>query len=630
MPNRITGMYSGLDTESLIQDLMKAKSQKKEKLEKTKTKLEWKQEAWTTLNNKIKSFYSKTVSNFRWASSFVKKTTTVSNTNAVDVITGENAMDSVQTLSVKSLASSGYLTGAKVTGTEGNVTSASKLSDLKIGTSAFSGSGSFNVTVGGVTTSISVESDTTIGDVVNRLNNAGVNANFDEKNQRLFIGAKQSGTDSDFTITATNASGMSAMTALGINATPSSSVTAQYTKTAANSVYFTGATASDWVSDIQAAGVDSDIYKKLMELGKSNFQKEISAKEAELAELQAAEEPDEDAINALSERIASMKENLNNGIYTAEGSTALEDAAKKIKEEVDYAQTALSFDASAYNKDAKKLTAENAVIELNGARFESQTNSIEVNGITYTCKALAEDITVTTQNDTEGIYNMVKDFIKEYNELMKEFSTLYNAETTKLEPLTEDEKNAVSDSEIEKLEGKVKESLLRRDESLNDVMMGLREVMLQGITVGDQTLYLTNFGIGMPEYLTTTENERNLFHIDGDPDDEKASGNADKLKGMIASDPSTIVDFFTQLGKNVYSKLSSLSSATDDRSFGSFYNDKLMKNDVSDYTKRISDMEDKLQKEEDKLYRKFAAMETALAKMSSSSNYLSSLFTTNN
>ena len=41
MPIRITGMNSGLDTESIITELVKAKSVKKDSLVKAKTKLEW-------------------------------------------------------------------------------------------------------------------------------------------------------------------------------------------------------------------------------------------------------------------------------------------------------------------------------------------------------------------------------------------------------------------------------------------------------------------------------------------------------------------------------------------------------------------------------------------------------------
>ena len=70
MPIRITGMNSGLDTESIITELVKAKSVKKDDLVKAQTKLQWKQDAWKELNSKIYSLYTGTVDKMRWASSF--------------------------------------------------------------------------------------------------------------------------------------------------------------------------------------------------------------------------------------------------------------------------------------------------------------------------------------------------------------------------------------------------------------------------------------------------------------------------------------------------------------------------------------------------------------------------------
>ena len=66
MPMRLTGMYSGLDTDSVIKELVKAKSTKVDKAKKSKTKTEWKQEAWTDLNKKINSMNSYYIEEIRF------------------------------------------------------------------------------------------------------------------------------------------------------------------------------------------------------------------------------------------------------------------------------------------------------------------------------------------------------------------------------------------------------------------------------------------------------------------------------------------------------------------------------------------------------------------------------------
>ena len=87
---------------------------------------------------------------------------------------------------------------------------------------------------------------------------------------------------------------------------------------------------------------------------------------------------------------------------------------------------------------------------------------------------------------------------------------------------------------------------------------------------------------------------------------------------MIASDPDTVIAFFTQLSKDMYAKMSDLSSSIKDyRTYGSFYDDKKMKADYESYNTKIADLEKKLNAYEDKWYKKFAAMETAMAKMQS-------------
>ena len=238
-----------------------------------------------------------------------------------------------------------------------------------------------------------------------------------------------------------------------------------------------------------------------------------------------------------------------------------------------------------------------------------------------------EQITVTTEQDTDGIYDMVKNFLKEYNAIINEMDKLYNADSAKgYEPLTTEEKDALSDTEIEEYEKKIKDALLRRDENLSSVSSALKAVMSAGIEVNGKTMYLHNFGIETLGYFEAADNERNAYHIAGDSDDASTAGKADVLKGMIANDPETVVSFFTKLSQNLYDKMTDMSKSVDGyRSFGTFYDDKKMKSDYDSYTSKIKEQEQKLNDYEDKWYKKFAAMETAMAKMQSSANAVTSL-----
>ena len=94
---------------------------------------------------------------------------------------------------------------------------------------------------------------------------------------------------------------------------------------------------------------------------------------------------------------------------------------------------------------------------------------------------------------------------------------------------------------------------------------------------------------------------------------------------MITKDSNTVVDFFTQLSKTLYAKLDDLMARSDYSSMNTVYDDKKMKEDYDSYSSKIKEAEAKLTDYEDKWYKKFSAMETALAKMQSNSSAVTSL-----
>lgn len=710
MAMRMTGLMSGMDTESLIQELVAARRTKVDKVKKAQTKHEWKQDAWKDLNKKLKNLQSKYVNNLRYASSYGKRTTKVSNSSAVSVITGEDAMNGVQTLTVDKLAKTAYLTGAEVKGTKGDVTALSKMSDL-----GFTGTGVINLTANGKSTDITVTADTSISDFLTKVKDAGLNASFDAGNQRFFISAKESGAENDFSFTASDASGAEALKALGLQVTwteaqwnetdpdKQDSTILEYKEYAG---YFvsgdrdaTLANMRTMITDSIASRVDSYLeqYKSLVESRDvaqkkideindkytdttldtvdnyksriSTLESDIKVKEEELKSItdetakKTAEETlanlkkDLEKLNtekADAETLATQEKNLTSlneqiaGVKSYVTITSTTDADGKVTySAAETAKLTQEVENSYYNKaeyaskvvanhslvagtGATKITGSDAVITLNGATFKGSDNVFEINGLTFTalCEtAPGETVTVTTQDDVDGIFDMVKNFVKEYNAVINEIDKLYNADSAKgYEPLTDEEKEALSESEIEKYETKIKDALLRRDSNLSEVGTALKSIMSSGIEIGGKTMYLSDFGIETQGYFEAADNEKNMYHIAGDADDEYSSGKADKLKSMISSDPDTVIDFFTELSKNLYDKMNSLSKSVDGyRSFGSFYDDKKMKTDYNDYTTKIKELEEKLADYEDKWYKKFAAMETTLAKMQSNTNALTGL-----
>ena len=275
-----------------------------------------------------------------------------------------------------------------------------------------------------------------------------------------------------------------------------------------------------------------------------------------------------------------------------------------------------------------KVAGQDSEIEVDGVTYTSRNDTVTVNGMTITAmEETDKPVTVSTKTDTEGVYNMIKDFIKAYSELINEMDSLYNAESSSgYDPLLSEEKEALSDSEIEEWEKKIKDSLLRRDATLSDISSALKMDMMTGFKIGGQTVYLSDFGIATLGYFNSADNEKNAYHIDGDPDDAKTKNNDDLLNKLIANNPDAVMEFFTGLTNKLHDTLANKMSATTMSSAMTVYNDKKMKEDYDDYTDKIKKQEEKLNAYIDKWYAKFSAMETALAKLESKNSSLSSLF----
>ena len=308
--------------------------------------------------------------------------------------------------------------------------------------------------------------------------------------------------------------------------------------------------------------------------------------------------------------------------------TALAAFVNKVQD----SQRILDQSSTLTNAGAMKIDGCDSEIKLNGITYTSSLNTYSINGLSITAMQATGDgdtnaITVTTATDTQAIYDKIKSFLTQYNSLINEMTSLYNADTAKgYEPLTDDEKSAMSDSEVEKWEEKIKSSLLRRDDSLESVMNLMTNAMSQPVTIDGKKYYLSSFGIKTLGFLNAPENQQNAYHIDGDEDDTATSGNEDKLMAMINSDPDTVVSFMQQLTTNLYDAIGTKMKSSTLSSIYKVYNDKEMASEYSDYTTTIKKWEQKLQDQEDAYYKKFSAMETALSKLQSQTSSLSNLF----
>lgn len=329
----------------------------------------------------------------------------------------------------------------------------------------------------------------------------------------------------------------------------------------------------------------------------------------------------EDLTKEWNQTITDNKAYIDKNVVVADDTQSAEFLATKVKTAAD------ALLNPSVSSGAVRVDGTDAVITLNGAEFTSSTNQFEINGLSISALAKTNgEITVTTDDDVTGLYDKIKDFLTSYNSLINEMTALYNAESASgYEPLTDEEKDSMSDSEIEKWETKIKDSLLRRDDTLNSIMSLMTTSMSRAYEVNGKKYSLASFGIQTLGIFDSAANEQNAYHINGDEDDAASSAKTDKLMAALKSDPDSVVEFMKQLTTGLYNAIDKKMGSNQMSSKYVVYNDKEMASEYSDYTDTITKWEEKLADMEDYYYKKFSAMETALAKLQSQQSQLSGL-----
>lgn len=708
MPIRMTGLTSGLDTESIVNQLMSAQRTKQTKVENKKQKLEWKQEIWKGLNTKIYGFYKDSLSKMKYSSNYSTKKASVSDSTKLTATASTKAAAGSYKAEIKSIASAQYVTSGKLSykdssGNTNTATTSTKLSDLGMSSGTV-----LKLEVGDKSSALEVKDDTTIKDFVNFCSNAGLNATFDEKQQRFFLSSKDSGEENSFSLSANTYSseGDTAITELNDAVGLANLKSSQKTKY--NSIVYGSIASGTQISDddketlksIAVSSADADAKSKAIEFYRASLNKTYDISDEEKEKIKKKYDSDltlsgDDRTKAIADAIEKRKQSdIEEKLKTDEYKTKISEAVTKgiTAEEVRKAGLAVNDDSGVEDPasiskytfektETRKENAENAIesavgkfntaiesgitsdngsgllklglsnfdgatsykegdlasnmvlskaadteIVYNGATLTSNNTSIEVAGVTLNLlgtTAAGESVNVTVSNDTSAVYDTIKEFITEYNSILKTMNTYYDAASaSSYEVLTDEQKEAMSDDEVDKWNTKIKDSLLRRDSTLSSLISVMKTDMMGSYKASNGKTYsLANLGISTS---SKNYNEGGLLHIKGDEDDDEFADSTNTLMKMLEEDPDTVKEVLSGLASNLYDSLNKKMSTSTMSSALTFYNDKEMASQLSDYKKEISNWESKLSDMEEKYYSQFSAMETALAKLQSQQNTLSS------
>lgn len=306
-----------------------------------------------------------------------------------------------------------------------------------------------------------------------------------------------------------------------------------------------------------------------------------------------------------------------------------------------------------------RYEGQNAIIDYNGATgIEFSSNQFRLQGLEIELKNAdpGEKITLTVETDVDEVLNRMNVFLDEYNTLVDKIADVLVEKVYYKDypPLTDDQKKAMTEKEIELWEAKTKSGLLRNDQTLKKIQSSLREALLMPVQLSDgRTVSLSDFGISGKSYFEGGENGaltldeakfreamrtnsevfgQLMFAVPSDnslnvldkglsqsqlADKRQQSGIFNRITDIMVSGMQDIVQK-AGTGSNE-SSLREV-SATILLDFVKSGSKSVLGNSILDYNKRIDDLNTKLKKIEARYWSQFTAMEKAISQMQSQSS----------
>ncbi|MGB9803646.1 flagellar filament capping protein FliD [Desulfofundulus sp.] len=509
---RIGGLASGIDTDSIIKELMKAQRIPLDRLNQDKQILLWEQEDYRTIYDSLRSFRDK-VFNMKLQATYQARKASSSNEAAVSASANTSAVPGMYTVTVTQLAQ-GVSRGSQAAlpdevNTDGSTRNLKQQFGLSYDTLTF--------TLEGANGSRDFSFDTntaSIYTVVSAINaaNLGITASYDANLNRFFLTTTSTGTTAKIK-------------------------------------------------------VSNDVHYFL-----------------------------------------SGDKDANGGL----GDPSLEDGNNTLK-------LLLKGDGTTY-------TGKDAQFSFGDATgLTSASNTVTINGITLTLKqgdpANPAAATITVSNDTDAAFNAIKDFVNAYNEIIDKINgKLTEPRYRDYLPLTDEQRQQLSDEQQKQWEEKARSGLLRGDSLLESVVSRMRATMsaiVPGLSAGYDTL--ADVGI-----TTLSYQEGGKLYID-----------EARLKDALQKDPDGVMNLFTKssdsyaekgiamrLYDDVNSAMSLISARAGTSNSYSTADNSAIGRQIAAMNERISTMQERLQQMEDRYWQQFTTMEQAIQQMNAQSAWL--------
>lgn len=277
-----------------------------------------------------------------------------------------------------------------------------------------------------------------------------------------------------------------------------------------------------------------------------------------------------------------------------------------------------------------RVTAgQNAILTVNGVQVERNTNSFMIDGVSLRLLKTSDqsgesDITIDTARNTDKILDAVTAFVNDYNKLIGDLNGLINEASSykSYPPLTTAQKAEMSEKEIELWETKAKTGLIRRDDTITNLLSNMRSVLYTRIDDSKYALY--DLGINTGDW----QNKGKLV-LDNPPT---------ALLNALENDPAGVERLFNNESEGLAVQLNKLINGAAKVSSGSpgtlvglagaasLNRKSSIDQQVDDLDEGLERLQDMYEKERNRYWKQFNTMEKLISEMNSMSSWLSSQF----
>lgn len=278
---------------------------------------------------------------------------------------------------------------------------------------------------------------------------------------------------------------------------------------------------------------------------------------------------------------------------------------------------------------------QNAIFEINGQEVYLNDNTYTLDGNTFTFNdnmTIGETYTVNIAKDSTTVKDALKKFVESYNKLIDDVygyigkSPAKDDDGNTYEPLTNAEKDEMSEAEITKWEEKAKQGVLYNDSTVSTVMSQMRSALYTSVTLDDGS----KFGIYNLGIKTSSEcSEHGKLQIDENAFDKAFENNEDAIiKLFTDSDTGMMKKLNSVIDGAVKSSGAANTRGTLVRKAGkadsSVTTDSTIYKEMVKMQDRLKELQDRYDTKEEYWWKVFTNMETAMADLNSQTSYISS------